>query len=115
MTWTNLKPNASPPEMHRGLERRLRVLRNILSTTSERGEELRAASVLLFDAFATLEPGMAIAIAFMSMEAVLLDPKATESILARLREAVAHRLGKSSDDRRRLRKRIKELYQARCD
>ena len=58
---------------------------------------------------------MAIAIAFMSMEAVLLDPKATESILARLREAVAYRLGKSSDDRRRLRKWIKELYQARCD
>jgi len=98
-----------------GLERRLRVLTNILSSTSERGEELRTASVLLFDAFATLEPGMAIAIAFMSMEAVLLDPKAKESILARLSEAVAYRLGKSSDDRTRLRKRIKELYQARCD
>lgn len=94
------------------LEPRLRGLRSVLSSKKERAKELRTAAGLLFDAFAASE-GMAIALAFMSMEAVLLDHKSKESIVARLSEAVAYRLGKSADNRRQLRKQVSNLYEAR--
>jgi hypothetical protein len=95
------------------LERRLRGLANVLSNTSERSEELRSAAGLLFDAFAAFEAGKSIALALMSMEAVLLDAKTKESIVARLSEAVAYRLGTSADGRRQMRRQVKELYEAR--
>jgi hypothetical protein len=88
------------------LERRLRGLVTLLTNDSERTRELRSAAALLFDAFAAPEPGKAIALAFMSMEAVLLDAKTTESIVARLSEAVAYRLGTSAEQRTELRKRV---------
>jgi hypothetical protein len=86
---------------------------NLLTNDSERTRELRSAAALLFDAFAAPEPGKAIALAFMSMEAVLLDAKTTESIAARLSEAVAYRLGTSAEQRTELRKRVSKLYKAR--
>jgi hypothetical protein len=95
------------------LDPRLRALRNLLSNNSTQGEELRNAARLLFDSFAALEPGMAIALAFMSMEAVLLDSKTKESIVARLSEAVAYRLGRSAEQRKNLRKQVSKLYDAR--
>ena len=95
------------------LDHRLRGLNTVLSNNSERGKELRSAARLLFDAFATHEDGMAIALAIMSMEAVLLDHKTSETVLARLSEAVAYRVGKSADKRRELRKQVKRLYEAR--
>lgn len=95
------------------LDHRLRGLNTVLSNNSERGKELRSAACLLFDAFATPEAGMAIALAFMSMEAVLLDPKTSVTVLARLSEAVAYRVGKSADNRRELRKQVKKHYEAR--
>lgn len=95
------------------LERRLRGLVNLLTDDTERHMELRSAAGLLFDAFAAPEPGKAIALAFMSMEAVLLDAKTKESIVARLSEAVAYRLGTSARQRAEIRKRVSKLYEAR--
>lgn len=93
--------------------RRLRSLRTVMSSNLVRARELRRAGSLLFDATAQQDVGLEIAVCFMSIEAVLLDPNEKSDISARLREAVAYRLGKSSAERRDLRKKIKDLYDAR--
>jgi Apea-like HEPN len=87
--------------------------RIVISNNSERSKELRSAANLLFDAFATPDSGMAIALAFMSMEAILLESSTTDNVTARLSEAVAYRIGKSADKRRDLRQQVKKLYKLR--
>lgn len=94
-------------------EHRLRGVRNVLAIDSQRGRELCSAARLLFDAFAATEAGAAIAFSFMSMEAVLLDADSKADLLARLKEAVAYRLGKSADQRKHLRSQVSRLYDAR--
>lgn len=95
------------------LGRRLRALTSVLTIESERGIELQNASKLLFDAFAAAPSGMAVAVAFMSMEAVLLDRNVTSSTTARLSEAVAYRLGNSAVERKQLRRQVSKLYEQR--
>ena len=58
---------------------------------------------------------MGIALAFMSMEAVLLERKAKNDRVALLREAVAYRVGAVAEERTKLRKTVKDLYDLRSD
>jgi hypothetical protein len=94
-------------------ERRTSGLSTVLSNTSPRGDELRSAASLLFDAFAASQAGMAIALAVMSMETILLERKETDNVMARLAEAVAYHLGRSDAERKSRRKQVKALYDAR--
>lgn len=100
-------------ELGQPFTRRLVCLRALLTGTSERAKELRNAACLLVDSLAVREPGMSILLSFLSMEAVLLEKKDTESLVARLTEAVAYRLGRTASERRELRKTIKNLYNTR--
>lgn len=102
----------SYPEL--AIDDKIKKLEKVISGTDDRGKELRNSIRLYFDAwsYTELDPGKSVAFALMSMESVLLENK-TQDILARLKEAVAYRLGRSRDERRDLRDVIGKLYQAR--
>lgn len=94
-------------------KRRLECLKVLLCSSSERAKELRNASCLLVDSYSVREAGMSVLLSFLCMEAVLLEKKDTESLVARLTEAVAYRLGKTAEERRELRRTVKNLYNTR--
>jgi len=97
------------------LELRARRLAAVMRSPSARSAELRNAAGLLFDAVGAREGGLGIALAFMSMEAVLLERKAKNDRVALLREAVAYRVGAVAEERTKLRKTVKDLYDLRSD
>lgn len=89
-------------------------MRLIASLTKPDGQaELASACSLLSDALSVRDDGLGVALALMSAEAALLEPTDANSLLARLSEAVAFRLGKSSAERREIRKRVRKLYDTR--
>jgi hypothetical protein len=90
-----------------------RRLAGVMRSRSDRSAELRNGAGLLFDAVGAREGGMGIALAFMSMEAVLLERKARDNRLALLCEAVAYRVGTTAEERGELRKTVKDLYEHR--
>jgi hypothetical protein len=92
---------------------RLRTLQAAMTGRSHRAAELRNAASLFCDAVAAVDPGMAIALSFFAMEAVLLEPGEILETHARLKEAIVYRLGTSGENRSELRKKIKKFYIAR--
>ena len=57
--------------------------------------------------------GIRVTLAFSCLEALLLSRNSKDSVLARLAEAVAFSLANSADERERVRRRVKELYDVR--
>jgi hypothetical protein len=100
-------------EVSRAIKNRIQCLVAPMTGRSERAIELAAAARLLFESFAAWEEGKAIAFALMSMEAALLERSGSGDILSRLREAVAYRLGGTSEARSSLRGKVKKLYKLR--
>ena len=84
----------------------------VISALGERGRELNSAVHLYVDALLASEPGRAVASALMSLEAVLLENSKSD-VSARLKEAVAFRLGRNSMARKKLRKCVDNLYSLR--
>lgn len=93
----------------------LEQIKVIMNTNDDHGSEIRSSARLLFDAIACFEAGKSIAFAMMSVEAALLESKKRSDILARLREAVAYRLGTSAKERSQLRRLVDELYSSRSE
>jgi hypothetical protein len=85
----------------------------IISSDDPKAVALRSAAILYADAVAAREAGRSVAFALMVLEAVLLERSNTDTVLARLKEAVAYRLGRSREDRARIRKQIGRLYEFR--
>lgn len=85
----------------------------VTTSTEVRATALRSAAILFADAIAATTPGRSVTFALMALEAVLLERSNTDTILARLKEAVAYRLGRSPDERSDLRKHIGRLYEFR--
>ena len=78
-----------------------------------RSQEIRTACGLYARAQVASDPGVAIVNYSMCLEWLLLQRSDNASITARLSEAIAYRLGRSADDRERLRKTIRDLYAVR--
>ncbi len=95
------------------LEAPLRLLCCVMASTERRAVELQRAGAFLLRGSVTPDLGLALTYGFMCLEAVLLERSQTDNILARLVEAVAYRLGKSTEDRTKLRREIKDLYDLR--
>src|SRR6185503_20017445 len=68
---------------------------------------------LFLNCFSAADYGDAVTNAFACLEAVLLEHSQSDNLVARLREAVAYRIGTSPGDRKRLRRQISELYDHR--
>jgi len=94
---------------------RFETLQRVMSVPSGRTSELLNAARLHLLSGSTADGGMAILLSLLSMEAVLLERSASESILARLSEAVAYRIGTSARARADLRKELRELYKLRSE
>lgn len=100
-------------EVSRAIDNRIQCLVASMIGRSDRAIELAAAARLLFESFVAWEEGKAIAFALMSMEAALLERSGSGDIQSRLREAVAYRLGGTSEARSSLRDKVKKLYELR--
>jgi len=88
------------------------IWETIFRGVGTRSLELKNAARLYLGAVSSRDFGVAISFAFQCLEALLLE-KSTSDLLARLKEAVAYRIGTSSDDRSGLRDQIKKLYDIR--
>jgi hypothetical protein len=95
--------------VHRAQESLRRISQVV---ASEDPVHLHSSALLFADAIASPIGAQSIAIAFMSLEALLLDDSKRD-LLARLAEAVAYRLGTSSESRSALRKQVGKLYDQR--
>lgn len=95
------------------LNRLLKTAVAILRSDEERAAELRHVARLLLKTRLEPDLGPKISAGFVCLEAALLDPKARESVGARLGEAVAYRLGRSAAERVDLRKQVAALYDIR--
>jgi len=91
----------------------LKRIAYILTSPDGPALTLRSAASLFAEALAAMDPGRSVALALMALEALLLDKSTTDNVLARLKEAVAYRLGGSHDERRELRKTVSRLYEVR--
>ena len=92
---------------------RLTKISRLLTASGNENQSLKSAAMLLSEACTAPEAGKGIAFALISLEATLLDKSKSDSITARLTEAVAYRLGRSADERVKIRKRVKDLYNCR--
>lgn len=95
------------------LARHRRSLAKVLAGTSQRAQEVRNACRLAINAEHSLDFGVLVTLAFSCLEGLLLQSHVTESVLARLAEAVAHSLGGSVEEKDELRKLVKKLYDVR--
>ena len=91
----------------------LRRIAHVITSTDAGTAALRSAAILYVDAVATTDPGRSVVFALMALEAVLLERSVTDTIVARLKEAVAYRLGSSPVSRAQLRKEVGRLYDFR--
>jgi hypothetical protein len=82
---------------------------------SDRPQEIRTACGLYARAEVATDPGVAVINYSMCLEGLLLDRTDKDNVIARLTEAMAYRLGKSADDRERLRKLTRSLYGLRSE
>jgi len=94
------------------MERAVGHLRTLFCASSPRAAQIRNAAALYLNCLSAREYGAAVSNAFMCLEAILLEDTKAD-ILARLKEAVAYRIGTSADDRKRWRRRVGELYDQR--
>ena len=94
-------------------ERVRRQLEKVWQNRSERALEIRTACGLYARAEVATDPGVAALNYSMCLESLLLDEAVKDNVTARLKEAVAYRLGKSASDRHRLRKLTDRLYDFR--
>jgi len=85
----------------------------VITSAEVRAASLRSAAILFADAVATTDLGRSVAFSLMALESILLERSNTDTILARLREAVAYRLGRSPEERADLRKQVGRLYDYR--
>lgn len=88
-------------------------IKEIINSNNEHADKLKSAARLLIEALSSFDDGKTVAFALMSVEAVLLEGSKKSDILARLREAVAYRLGSSPSNREDLRSNVDKLYSAR--
>jgi hypothetical protein len=100
-------------DIERGLGRHVRFLSWLMGSTEPRALELRSAGALLLRASISADLGLALTYCFMCLEGVLLDRSTTDNVLGRLVEAIAYRIGTSSDHRAELRREVKDLYNLR--
>jgi len=91
----------------------LSKIKEIINSNNKHANKLKSAARLLIEALSSFDDGKTVAFALMSAEAVLLESSKKSDILARLREAVAYRLGSSPSNREDLRSNIDKLYSAR--
>jgi hypothetical protein len=91
----------------------LKQVAYVIASPDDRAIPLRSAAVLFAEAVAATDAGRSVAFALMALEAILLERSNSDSVLARLKEAVAYRLGGSPDARGELRKRLNRLYEVR--
>jgi hypothetical protein len=91
----------------------LSKIKEIINSNNKHANKLKSAARLLIEALSSFDDGKTVAFALMSVEAVLLESSKKSDILARLREAVAYRLGSSPSNREDLRSNIDKLYSAR--
>lgn len=88
-------------------------IRRVLSDESPRSTPVKAGLRFLIRAHVSREDGHAINLACTALEAVLLDATTTESVVARLSEAIAYRVGRGRIHRERLRRTTKQIYDIR--
>lgn len=88
-------------------------IKEIINSNNKHANKLKSAARLLIEALSSFDDGKTVAFALMSVEAVLLEGSKKSDILARLREAVAYRLGSSPSNREDLRSNVDKLYSAR--
>jgi hypothetical protein len=88
-------------------------IKEIINSNNKHADKLKSAARLLIEALSSFDDGKTVAFALMSAEAVLLESSKKSDILARLREAVAYRLGSSPSNREDLRSNVDRLYSAR--
>lgn len=88
----------------------LKRIKSVVAT--EQPQSLHSAALLFADAIGSPNSGQSTAFALMALEAALLRRKDKSDTMARLKEAVAYRLG-TSEDRDTYRKRVNDLYEVR--
>ena len=91
----------------------LKRIAHLISSKDPTASALRSAAILYADAVAATEAGRSVTFALMVLEAVLLDHSNTDTLTARLKEAVAYRIGRSREDRSRIRTQVGNLYKLR--
>jgi hypothetical protein len=100
-------------QSEQAIARHRRALTRVLAGTDQRALELRNACRLALNAEHSLDFGVLVSLAFSCLEGLLLLRQVKEEVLARLAEAVAHSLGGPVEEKERLRKRVKKLYEVR--
>jgi hypothetical protein len=93
--------------------RHLRTFAKALRASGARADEIRNACRTACLAATASDEGVALTLCFALIEGLLLDTALGENVLARLREAVAHSVGGTHDERKRLRDAMKRLYDLR--
>lgn len=107
------KERAKKDGLTEALSPTLRRIAHMITSTDVGATALRSAAILYVDAVTTTDAGRSVVFALMALEAVLLERSVSDTILARLKEAVAYRLGSSPDSRAQLRKQVGRLYELR--
>ena len=97
------------------LGRHARTLQKAIAGPSGRAEFVRNACRLAINAEASLDFGILMSLAFSRMEGLLVGTSGSDSVTAKLREAVAFSLGRDHRERESLRKEVKDLYQVRSE
>jgi hypothetical protein len=93
--------------------RLLRLLHNLWAGESQHALRLRNVCRLIPLAATEADFGVAVSLAFTIIEGLVLEGEVKEDVTARLREAVAHSLARSVDDRHALRRDVNRLYKLR--
>lgn len=100
-------------EISDGLARRFRLLTRVLAGSEPRAAIVRNACRLAINAEHSLEFGVTVTLAFSCLEGLLLPHKDIGDKVASLKEAVAHLIGGSFEEKELLRKTVKNLYDLR--
>lgn len=95
------------------LARHLRLLGKVLNRAGERADVVRNACRRAALAVGSADIGLSVTLAFSVIEGLLLDQDERDTVVGRLSEAVAHALGTSVDERKKLRAATKDLYRLR--
>ncbi|MDP2341480.1 MAG: hypothetical protein Q8O67_11000 [Deltaproteobacteria bacterium] len=104
---------AHPGQSEQSGQPELRLLTALFSSTSMEALTIRASSRRFAEALVAHDYGRSCAASCAALEGILLDGKSTESCLARLSEAIAHRLGTGAAERRELRRLTAAIYDVR--
>ena len=97
------------------IERHIRLLRRLMIDGAPRAQQLRDACRMAAVAATSFDFGVSVTLAFSVIEGLLLDPIDRDDLVARLAEAVAQGLGRSAEERTKLRGDLKRLYKFRSN